>query len=299
MKVKFWGVRGSIPTPGRNTVRYGGNTPCVEVRPDPETLLILDAGTGITKFGDELMQTEKPVKAYLLLSHTHWDHIQGFPFFYPAMDEKNEFTIIGSAHNGIPLATILSDQMRYMYFPVQFNELKAKIDFKMIEEGSFTVGDTTIESIYLNHPGYTLGFRITYRDKSLVYISDNEPFNSDMSESRYNKVEKPVIDLFKKVNGNPNSRIAAFARNADILIHDSMFTPVELKRKEFWGHSDYRFAIEMAVEAQARKLVLFHHGPHHSDDDVDTIVKECKNEVQKRSYQPECIAAAEGMELVL
>jgi len=299
MKIRFWGVRGSIPTPGEKTIRYGGNTPCVEVRPDDETLIILDAGTGIANFGDELMESNKSIKAYVLLTHTHWDHIQGLPFFHPANEEGNEFTIVGSNHNGIALETIISDQMRAMYFPLQFNELKADIRFKMIEEGTFKIGDTTIESQYVNHPGYTLGFRITHGDKSFVYISDNEPFNRELSDSHLNKVEQPVIDLFKQVEGNPNSRIATFAQDADILIHDSMFTPSEYKLKELWGHSDYRFAVEMAVQARVKKLVLFHHGPQHTDEDVDSIVENCKKELQNKPYQPECIPAAEGLELIL
>jgi phosphoribosyl 1,2-cyclic phosphodiesterase len=299
MKIKFWGVRGSIPTPGRDTIRYGGNTPCIEIRPDPETLLILDAGTGIARLGDQLVKSAKPVKAYLLLSHTHWDHIQGFPFFYPATQKENELTIIGCGHNGLSLESILADQMRNMYFPLQFNELEAKIDFKMIDEESLTIGDTHIESMYVNHPGYTLGFRITHKGKSVVYISDNEPFNAEHSDSHLNRVEKPVIDLFKTVHGNPNSRIADFARDTDLLIHDSMFTPGEYRRKEFWGHSDYLFAVQMAAEARAKKLVLFHHGPHHIDDDIDAIVEICRKELQKQSSGIECIAAAEGLELSL
>lgn len=297
MKIKFWGVRGSIPTPGKETIRYGGNTPCVEVRPDEETLLILDAGTGISKFGDELMLSERPVIAHLLLSHTHWDHIQGFPFFNPAMKEGNAFTIIGSNHNGIPLKKILSDQMRTMYFPIQFDELQAKIEFKGIEESVLSIGNTKIESVYVNHPGYALGFRITCGDKSLVYISDNEPFNREQITSGMNKVDKSVINLFNNVPGNPNSRIAEFARNTDLLIHDSTFTPGEYRQKEFWGHSDYLFAVQMAVEARAKKLILFHHGPHHSDDDIDVILNNCKKELQNQSHRPECIAAAEGLEL--
>lgn len=297
MIIKFWGVRGSLPTPGKDTVRYGGNTPCVELRPDPDTLIILDAGTGIARFGYELMRSEKPVRAYILLSHTHWDHIQGIPFFDPAMQEGNEFTIIGSSHNGIPIKSILSDQMKSMYFPVQFNELKATINFRTIEEGEFYIGDTKIETMYVNHPGFTLGFRITHDNKSLVYISDNEPFNCDLSESEMNKVEKSVRDLFKKVNGNPNSRIVEFARDADMLIHDSMFTPGEYKLKEFWGHSDYRFALQMAVEARVKKFILFHHGPQHTDDDIDTIVRNCEIELDNQPHRPECIPAAEGLEL--
>ena len=299
MKVKFWGVRGSIPTPGKDTIRYGGNTPCVEVRPDSKTLLILDAGTGISKLGDELLQSDEAIKAYLLLSHTHWDHIQGFPFFHPALSKENEITILGSAQNGVPLQSILADQMRSMYFPLQFDELKAKINFQTIEEGAFFIDDIKISSIYLNHPGYALGFRIEYGGKSLVYISDNEPFNEEVSNSERNKVEKSIVELFRSVNGNPNSRIVEFARNADMLIHDSTYTPVEYQHKEFWGHSDYRFAMNIAVDATVKQLVLFHHGPHHTDRDVDTIVENCINELQNQSYRPDCIAAAEGLELTI
>ncbi len=299
MKIKFWGVRGSIPTPGKKTIRYGGNTPCLEVRPDDETLLILDAGTGISSFGDYLMESNQPVRAHVLLTHTHWDHIQGLPFFHPANQEGNEFTIIGSNHNSVPLQKIISDQMRSMYFPLQFEELKEKINFQVLEEETITIGATTIETRYVNHPGYTLGFRITHGGKSLVYISDNEPFSKEQSDSSLNKVEKPVVDLFKQVGGNPNSRIVDFARDADILIHDSMFTPSEYKQKEFWGHSDYRFALDIAVQARANTLILFHHGPHHTDEDVDTIVENCRKELENKPYKPDCIAAAEGLEISL
>ncbi len=297
MKIKFWGVRGSIPTPGQKTIRYGGNTPCLEVRPDDETLLILDAGTGISTFGDYLMERNQSVKAHVLLTHTHWDHIQGFPFFLPANHEHNEFTIIGSNHNGISLQRIMSDQMQAMYFPLQFDELKAKISFRDIGEETFTIGSTTIDARYVNHPGYALGFRITHGGKSFVYISDNEPFNKEQSDSDLNKVEKPVVELFKQVDGNPNSRIADFAKDADVLIHDSMFTPNEYKHKAFWGHSDYRFAVEMAVQARVKKLILFHHGPHHTDADIDDIVENCRRELLNKSHKPECIAAAEGLEV--
>jgi phosphoribosyl 1,2-cyclic phosphodiesterase len=295
MEITFWGVRGSLPTPGSHTVRYGGNTPCVEVRPDPETLLILDAGTGLFNLGEKLMKTGAPVRAHILLSHTHWDHIQGLPFFRPAIEAGNEITIIGSDHNDITLESVLADQMRIMYFPLQFSELKSKIDFRIVGEGSFTIGGTKVDTIYVNHPGFTLGYRITRNGKSIVYISDNEPFNREHAGSGSNKVGKPVVELFKRTNGNPNERIVEFARDADMLIHDSMFTPDEYELKEFWGHSDYRFAMGIAVEAKVKTIMLFHHAPNHSDEDVDRIVRDCRKELEKASYPPKCIAAAEGM----
>lgn len=297
MRIKFWGVRGSIPTPGKNTVRYGGNTPCIEVRPDKETLLILDAGTGISILGDELMQLKQRIEAHILLSHTHWDHIQGLPFFYPAMDERNTFTITGSNYKDVSLESILSNQMQAAYFPLQFDELKANIHFRSIQEESFSIGPATIESIYVNHPGHALGFRITCNGKSVVYISDNEPFKPEHSDSVLNKVEKSVVDLYKQQEGDPNSRIVRFAGGADIFIHDATFTPGEYEHKKMWGHADYLFAVRMAVEARVKKLVLFHHARHHSDNDIDRILEKCRQELQIHSYQPECIAAAEGLEL--
>jgi phosphoribosyl 1,2-cyclic phosphodiesterase len=299
MRLKFWGVRGSIPSPGKQTVRYGGNTPCVEIRPDDDTLLILDAGTGIMHLGDELMERAAPVRAHLLLSHTHWDHIQGFPFFHPAAFEGNELTIIGSDQNGMTLESILADQMRAMYFPLQFDELKATIRFRKVAEETFMIGDTRIQTIYLNHPGYTLGYRITHGDKSIVYMSDNEPFNRKLTDSYSNKVEKPIVDLYNNVRGNPNSRLIQFAEEADVLIHDSMFTPSEYKKKELWGHSDYLFALQMAVDARVRSLLMFHHGPHHTDDIIDSIVERCRKTLKTCAHIPECIAAAEGMVIEL
>lgn len=295
MKIKFWGVRGSIPTPGQNTVRYGGNTPCLEVRPDDDTLLIIDAGTGIAQLGYELMQTCNSIKAHILFSHTHWDHIQGFPFFRPAAYEGNEFTIIGCKQNGFSLREILSEQMKSMYFPLQFDELKAKIEFMNIEEGSFSIGDTHIESMYLNHPGHTLGYKITHKGKSVAYISDNEPFNRDHTHLFNNKFEKNIAERLNKVHGNPNSRVIAFVRDVDVLIHDSMYTPAEYRDKKLWGHSDYLFALHVGIEARARKIILFHHSQDHSDDMIDEIVQCCRKELESREHKAECIAAAEGL----
>jgi phosphoribosyl 1,2-cyclic phosphodiesterase len=296
MKLKFWGVRGSIPTPGRQTVRYGGNTPCVEVRPEPDVLFILDAGTGIHRCGDDLIKSGDPIRGYIFITHMHWDHIQGIPFFEPFLRPNNEFTIIGSDHNDVKLEQMLADQMKEMYFPLQFNEFKSHIEFKVVGEECFTVEGVQINTMYVNHPGYTLGYRLTYKEKSVVYISDNEPFDPKKTDKAGNKVGKEVVQLFNgNANGNPNSRVIEFIRNADVLIHDTMYTPLEYKTKELWGHSDYLFALDLAIRADVKNFYLFHHGPHHTDEDLDAIVQSCRAEVERRKHNLVCIAAAENM----
>lgn len=296
MKVRFWGTRGSIPTPGRDTVRYGGNTPCVEVRLGNDELVIFDAGTGIRGLGDALMATGKPVKAYVVISHPHWDHIQGFPFFKPAFAPGNELTIIGPRSRYVTLRQMISDQMDKVYFPIRLNELKAKITFKPIREESLKVYDAVLTSCYVNHPSISLGYRLDAGGRSLVYISDNEPFDRDQVESVKN-VEKVVVDKYNKVKGDPNRRVYDFARGADILIHDSTYTPGEYEKHVGWGHSHYLFSLKVAEEARVKKLVLFHYNQSHSDDAVDGILRTCRDEIKRRRLTLECLAAAEGQEL--
>ncbi|MBI4534638.1 MAG: MBL fold metallo-hydrolase, partial [Ignavibacteriae bacterium] len=219
MKLRFWGTRGSIPTPGKETVRYGGNTPCVEVRLQNDNLVIFDAGTGIRGLGDALMQKGESVNAYLLIGHPHWDHIQGFPFFKPAFISGNEFTIMGAQSKNVTLRQMISDQMDKVYFPIQLNELKAKINFHPIKEGTIPIFDAMLSTIYVNHPSFALGFRLDSSGRSLVYISDNEPFDGEVARSVKN-VEKVIVDKYSDSKGDPNQRVFDFARNADVLIHD-------------------------------------------------------------------------------
>src|SRR5512140_2649720 len=174
MRLKFWGTRGSLPTPGKDTVRYGGNTPCVEVRLQHDELVIFDAGSGIRGLGDALMARGESVKAFLAITHPHWDHIQGFPFFKPVFISGNEFTIIGAESKGVTLRQMIASQMDKAYFPVQLNELKAKINFRPIKEETIHVFNAGLSSIYVNHPAFALGFRLSVAGRSIVYISDNE-----------------------------------------------------------------------------------------------------------------------------
>ena len=296
MKIKFWGTRGSIPTPGKETVRYGGNTPCVEVRVKDNKLVILDAGTGIRSLGDRLMESNNVVTASLLIGHPHWDHIQGFPFFKPAFVAGNELTIIGAQSKNVTLRQMISDQMNNVYFPVQLSELAAKINFHPVGEGTTEIPGGILTSIYVNHPQFALGYRIDSGGKSLVYISDNEPFKRDVPATLYN-VEKIIVERYSRMPGDPNQRIFDFARGADVLIHDATYTPEEYRERVGWGHSDYLFALKVAAEAQVKKLILFHHDPSHNDEKINRIVETCRREIKRSSYMFECAAAEEGTEI--
>jgi phosphoribosyl 1,2-cyclic phosphodiesterase len=294
MKLKFWGVRGSIPSPGKNTVRYGGNTPCIEVRLDDDELVIIDAGTGIRNFGDDLINKGESVKAHLLITHPHWDHIQGFPFFKPAFISGNELTIIGTDRAEKSLSEIIAEQMNRIYFPVQLHELKAKINFLPIrEEGEMKIYGCTLKTLYLNHPGFTVGFRLEYKKKVLVYMSDNEPYDREVAAYLSN-FETMVKQKYEAILGDPNQRVFDFCKGADVLIHDATYTPEEYIDRVGWGHSHYLFALRVAAEAEVKQLYLFHHDPSHSDEKVDDILRKCKKEVRTRGYKFECEAAAEN-----
>src|SRR3972149_3734012 len=299
MKVKFWGVRGSIPTPGKQTVRYGGNTPCLEVRLDDDSLIILDAGTGIRNLGDNLINNGESVKAYLLITHPHWDHIQGFPFFKPAFISGNELTIVGTERKDKSLSEIIAEQMNRIYFPVQLQDLKAAIKFVPVkEEGEISVFDAVAKIMYVNHPGFTVGYRLEYRGTSLVYISDNEPFDRSVAPSLAN-FESVVKEKFSAQADDPNKRIIEFCRDADVLVHDATYTPEEYIDRIGWGHSHYLFSLGTAAGAAGAKVRLFHHDQNHSDEKVDDILKKCKKEVRSRGYRFECEAAIENAEFTL
>src|ERR1043166_6087882 len=296
MRLKFWGTRGSISTPGKGTVRYGGNTPCIEVRLGNDELIILDAGTGIRNLGEQLIENGESIKATLLISHPHWDHIQGFPFFKPAFISGNELTIIGGETERVTLQKMISDQINKIYFPVQLNELKATLKFRKVEEESFEIAGAKVQTMFVNHPSFAIGYRITNNGKSIVYISDNEPFDRRVAQSLRN-VEKSIVEKFSRTVGDPNQRVFDFVRNADILIHDATYTPEEYVDRVGWGHSHYLFTLKVAAEGNVKSLILFHHDPAHHDEKVDDILKKCKKEIKNREYEFSCFAAAEGMEI--
>lgn len=296
MKLKFWGTRGSIPTPGKDTVRYGGNTPCVEVRLNNNELIIFDAGTGIRSLGDQLVATGESVQAFIVISHPHWDHIQGFPFFKPAFISGNDLTIIGPKSRHVTMRQMMAHLMDKVYFPIQLRDLKANINFVAMAEESTKVFDATLSSLYVNHPSFALGYRLDVGGHSLVYISDNEPFDREVATSLKN-VDSAVVRKFVASLPDPNQRVVEFVRGVDVLIHDSTYTPEEYVNHVGWGHSHYLFCMKVAHEAGVKKLILFHHNQTHDDATVDDIVAKCRREIKTRNYKFECHAAAEGMEV--
>jgi phosphoribosyl 1,2-cyclic phosphodiesterase len=292
--IKFWGVRGSIPTPGPQTIRYGGNTPCIELNYDGDNFFILDAGSGIRAFGQHLLKLGKQIKSHIFISHMHWDHIQGIPFFTPAFIPGNEFVFHGAQEADLKLEDILADQMNPVNFPVQIDEMASTFKFQEMYEGEYTIEGVQMETMYLNHPGYALGYKFNIDGKSVVYISDNEPYlvypntSQDSDDPNENKI----------VEDN-NKRLIQFVKDAHILIHDAQYTPEEYKTKYQWGHSPYDYTVKIALAANAKTLVLFHHDPLHDDDFVDTMVDSAKKISWQAGSNMRILGAKEGLELSL
>jgi phosphoribosyl 1,2-cyclic phosphodiesterase len=297
-KIKFWGVRGSIPTPGASTLFYGGNTSCVEARFKAGPFFILDAGTGIRELGKYLEQKQEKIQVYIFISHFHWDHIQGLPFFRPAFDSQNSITIVGSDDPAAKLAQIISFQMDPTYFPITIEDMKAQINFRSIKEEKISIEGVEIQTLYLNHPGYALGYRFSYKNHSLVYISDNEPFlnlpDSTLSRSRLRPISA-VEQVFDNFHENKNAKLIEFCKQADILIHDAQFLPEEYEVRKTWGHSPYHYTIDLALKSQVKSLILFHHDPDHEDKIVKKILEQSKRKIRKAGSSMVCLAAREGL----
>ena len=272
MYVKFWGVRGSTPTPQMENMRYGGNTSCVEVRINGQ-IYVFDCGTGFRNLGKQLSTefADKPIYAHVFISHFHWDHIQGIPFFSPLYENPENYFFFHSSSRTRGLQRAIEEQMADPYFPVDMSEMAAHRNFYDIEEDKITFDDCVITSLWLNHPQGCLGFRIESEEGTLVYATDNEPGH-------------PLFD----------KNVRKLAEGADLLIYDAQYLPEEYEaKKRGWGHSHWREAVNIVMESGAKELVLFHHDPDHSDSCIDSIVQEASN------YYPKVRAAAEGMEIQL
>ncbi len=292
--IKFWGVRGSIPTPGPSTSRYGGNTPCLQLFYDDEKFFILDAGSGIRELGQHLMKQGKSVNSHIFISHMHWDHIQGIPFFVPAYIPGNHFVFHGAQEADLSLEDILADQMNPVNFPVQIDEMSSKFDFEPMYEGEYTFDDIKVEAIYLNHPGYALGYKFHVNGKSVVYISDNEPYA--VHPAVPHDTDNPDEITFVE---DGNKRLLNFAKDVDIFIHDAQYTPEEYKTKIKWGHSPFDYTVKVALGAKVKTLVMFHHDPLHDDAFVDSMVESAKKISWQEGSNMRILGAQEGMELSL
>ncbi len=289
-RITFWGTRGSIPTPGPATARYGGNTPCIAVEEfgsDRGRFVVLDAGTGIRLLGRELVRQHGagPLKVDLLLSHTHWDHIQGLPFFAPFFDRGNSVRIWGARQAGVDLEVILRQQMHPVVFPVPLDELAAELTVEHVGAEAFEIDGFAVQTLRLRHPGTTLAYRLTPAGggASMAYVTDNElGRGGDYGEPKTWRAD-----------------FVRFLEGVDVLIHDAMFTPEELEQHRGWGHSSYHEAVLLAAEARVRRLALFHHSPERDDGGMDALVSEARAAAEQTGVPLEVLAATEGSQLTL
>ncbi len=296
MRVRFWGTRGSLAKPGPTTLRYGGNTSCVEVRTVDGTLIILDCGTGAHGLGQALLASgERPVRGHLLISHTHWDHIQGFPFFAPVFIAGNEFDIYAPGGLGHDLETTLAGQMEYTYFPVTLTQLGATIRFHDLVEGSFAIGGARVVTQYLNHPALALGYRVEADGVALVYSVDHEPHAPHHAEVP----RAPAGDAGAPWVHKEDRRHVEFLAGADLVIHDAQYTVEEYPEKVGWGHTPVEWAVDYAIAAGVKGLALFHHDPLRDDPSVDRLVESCRRRAAAAGGGMDVFAAAEGQVLDL
>lgn len=287
MYLKFWGTRGSISKPGPSTVRYGGNTSCVELRSQKGTLIVIDCGTGGHGLGIDIMEKNKGhLRGHMLISHTHWDHIQGIPFFSPFFVTDSEWDIYGPKNLNESIQGALAGQMLHNYFPVSINQLVATMRYHSLVEGSFYIDDIKITVHYLNHPVLTCGYRIEIDGLVLIYSCDHEPYTR-------------ILDTIPhEINGRDNQHID-FLSNADLVIHDAQYTLEEYKEKIGWGHSPIEYAVKVCQQAGVKRLALTHHDPLRSDEAIDKMLKVIHKQLKKEKSTLDVFAAHEGLEVEL
>lgn len=295
MKIKFWGVRGSIPSPGVNTIKYGGNTTCIEIRTDDNELIILDAGTGIFALSQTLLK-EMPVTANVFITHTHWDHIHGLPFFIPIFVPGNTLRLHGAFDpvSGRGIEQVMEVQLQYSYFPVREAEMKARVEYQtLMPEQSVQIGSATITPTLLNHPVINFGYRIDSHGKSVFFTGDHEPyFNIYAPEDEgYEEYRMHIEDKEKSI-------IEAM-RGVDVLIADASYTSAEYPAKKGWGHGTFDSCFGLAKKAGARILYCTHHEPTRSDEALEREFEKALANYPKEAGGPECRLAREGEEILL
>jgi phosphoribosyl 1,2-cyclic phosphodiesterase len=295
-RLKFWGTRGSISVPGPGTLRHGGNTTCVEVRADGE-IIVLDAGSGIRSLGVALEKEfrSQPIKLSLLITHAHWDHIQGLPFFAPAYGKKNEIRVRGYDGFDTSFGEIMAEPMKAPFFPIAMRELSARIDINKLTEMEFSFGKVKVRARFVNHPGVCAGYRLFTSAGSIAFLPDHEPYRF-LHSARPNNMSP---EERKKTAEEQRIGLVEFLHDSDILILDAQYTDAEYETHVGWGHGSISSAVSLGLDAEVGKLLLFHHAPSHDDATLDAMVDEARRLVRDSGKELEVDAAREGEEILL
>ncbi len=279
MRIICWGSRGSIPVSGREYLKYGGNTTCLEVRTKNDEVIIIDAGSGIRKLGRKLLE-ENRTRFSLILTHAHWDHIIGCPYFRPLYSEETHVSVYGCPFAQNSIKAMLAKSMGPPSFPVNFEDLKATMEYNCSCSDAFTIDSVTITPIHLSHPNQGIGYKLTEDDKTFVFLTDNEL-------------------AYKHPGGLDLQDYLEFSRDADLLIHDAEYTREEYAMTRTWGHSVYNDVLQMALDAGVKQLGLFHHNQDRDDDAVDAIVEDCRRIIRESGAALECFAVHEEHHIII
>ncbi len=305
MKLKFWGVRGSIPCPGSHTMKYGGNGACLELRVDGrKEIIIIDAGSGIRELGNSIVANDLangPLQIAIYLSHTHWDHIMGFPYFTPIYIPGTKMAVHGPvSYEDDPLKDVVGGQMKYRYFPINVGELASDIEYGRVrEEPDMDLGDgLLLTTKFLNHPITALGYRFEYKGKVICTCYDHEPYrNLFITDPEHPEYDEAMALEGEEVAHEQNLAIEEFFKGADLLVHDAQYTGAEYKDRINWGHSTFEHAIGAANRAGVKKMALFHHDPDRTDDQIDEMAK---TYCEPGKYgDTEIFFAVEGSEIII
>lgn len=280
MKITCWGNRGSLPTPGYNINKYGGNTTCIEIITEKNNMIIIDAGSGIRYLGNKIISDNNITDIQLLLTHAHWDHLMGFPFFKPAYFAKYNIYVRGGKYAKDSLKKYLKHQMEPPYFPVNFDLLKANFDFEKDKPKNFKNDTIEIIPIRINHPDGGFGYKFIENEKIFVFLTDNE------------------LDFHHK-NGPSKNDFIEFCKDADLLFHDAQYTNKEYMQTKGWGHSTYEAATDLAVKANVKKLGFCHHDPDRTDNDIDKQVNKYQKIINDAGFNVKCFGVKEGSTFIL
>jgi phosphoribosyl 1,2-cyclic phosphodiesterase len=290
MRLRFWGVRGSIPTPGPTTLEYGGNTSCLEVRAGNQ-IIILDAGSGLRLLGRELLAEfgRRPLELTLLLTHTHWDHIQGLPFFLPVYQPQNRLRILGYEGARHGLETVLTSQMESPFFPIGLREVPANVEIEELKQMQFVLNGVEVAAFRAYHPGMCVGYRLSFNGSSIAFFPDNELHREGASAGTETTT---IREHLTRMN---NDELSQFVRGADVLIMDTQYDLEEYSRHVGWGHGCVDAVVKLALNSKVRRLFLFHHDPDHDDAKIATMVEQARALVAERKGVVQIEAAREGL----